>query len=138
MEKEIIHLPGKINIENITTTRIENVINNSQYSKRSTTKKKSIRKNMEFFHIFHSIDYKKARKFFGPPNGTYHGEVFYKIWHLSFGNHEFLFFCDGPNTGMGSTLELISLSYEGLYKDKEAYDDCKEIQEKLVDIFKTF
>lgn len=131
----LTHIPGKINIKEIYSINIWDILCNSDYTPQFSRKKKL--EDIEFNHILFSIDYNKAQKEFGQQNGTFKGEFFYKIWLFEYMGFEFLLFCDSPNDGKGSSIEII-IEKEDYIHNKKIYDAVIGFQQKLYNIFKRF
>jgi hypothetical protein len=128
---QITHLPGKIDVENMlgNTVHSNNVLMGPHYSRDS--------ESFDQMHILSSINYKQAKEKFGKHNGTYHGEVYYKIWYLEFMDVEFILYCDGPNAGSGSSIEIVTdVNFRVIRNDKNMYDTIVRFRNTLYDIFK--
>lgn len=125
-------IPGKIKVEKIPTTPINNILWNSKY-------KKGVDTSIDKIHVLTTINYNKAEKQFGKLNGSFSGEVFYKVWHLSYKGYKFLLFADGPNTGMGSSMEFITdeLDWYEIMSNKEIYDVVTEFRNEMYNLFKS-
>ena len=133
----LTHIPGKIKVEDIDTMNIWNILWNSKYSKRQPKTKEKFRGQVEYNHVIHGIDYNKAKKEFGQQNGTFRGEFFFKIWKFEYMGYEFLLFCDGPNAGKGSSIEVIGRYDESDYlNNKKLYNATIGFEQKMYKIFK--